>query len=100
MEKNMEFVVIAYDGKDEGALDRRLAVREEHLKGAAKMFEDGKLIFASALLNENGDMNGSIIFCDFPSEEAVNEEWLKKEPYVTGKVWEKVILKRAKVARH
>ena len=96
----MEFVVIAYDGKDKGALERRLAVREDHLKGAAKMFEEGKLIFASALLDEKGNMNGSIMFCDFPSEEEVNEEWLKNEPYITGKVWEKVILKRAKVARH
>ncbi len=96
----MEYVVIAYDGKDEGALERRLAVREEHLKGAAKMFEEGKLIFASALLDENGNMNGSIMFCDFPSEETVHEDWLKSEPYVTGKVWEKIILKRAKVAKH
>ena len=96
----MEFVVIAYDGKDKGAIERRLAVREEHLKGAAKMFEEGKLIFASALLDKDGNMNGSIMFCDFPSREAVNNEWLKNEPYITGKVWEKYILKRAKVARH
>jgi hypothetical protein len=96
----MEFVIIAYDGKDEAALERRTSVREEHLKGAAKMFEEGKLIFASALLDENEKMNGSIMFVDFPSEEAVKEEWLKNEPYVTGKVWEKVIIKRAKVAKH
>jgi uncharacterized protein YciI len=96
----MEFVVIAYDGKDENALARRMAVREAHLKGAAKMFEEGKLIFASALLDDNGNMNGSIMFCDFPSEEAVKEEWLNTEPYLTGKVWEKVIIKRAKVAKH
>ena len=96
----MEFVVIAYDGKDRGALERRLAVRAEHLKGAAKMFEEGKLIFASALLDKDGNMNGSIMFCDFPSREAVNKEWLENEPYITGKVWEKFILKRAKIAKH
>ena len=96
----MEFVVIAYDGRDKGALERRLAVREEHLKGAAKMFEEGKLIFASALLDKDGNMNGSIMFCDFPSKEAVNKEWLDDEPYITGKVWDKFIVKRAKVARH
>lgn len=96
----MKFVVIGYDGKDEKAMERRLAVRDEHLKGAAKMFEEGKLIFASALLDENENMNGSIMFCDFPSEEAVKKEWLNNEPYVTGKVWEKVIIKRAKIAKH
>ncbi len=40
----MEFVVIAYDYKDEKALERRMAVREAHLKGAAKMFAEGKLL--------------------------------------------------------
>ena len=96
----MEFVVIAYDGKDEAALERRMAVREAHLNGAAKMFEEGKLLFASALLDDKGNMNGSIMFVDFSSEEAVNEEWLKDEPYMKGKVWEKVIVKRAKIAKH
>jgi uncharacterized protein len=96
----MEFVVIGYDGKDENAMKRRLAVRDAHLKNAATLFEHGKLIFASALLDENEKMNGSIMFCDFPSEEAVHEEWLKNEPYITGKVWDKIIIKRAKIAKH
>lgn len=96
----MEFVLLGYDGKDNEAMDRRLAAREAHLKNAAKMFEEGKLLFASALLDENGKMNGSIMFCDFPSKEAIEEEWLKTEPYIIGKVWEKVIIKRAKIAKH
>ncbi|MBU0472673.1 MAG: hypothetical protein KKF62_00780 [Bacteroidetes bacterium] len=96
----MEFVIIGYDGKDSEAMNRRLAVREAHLKNADKMYEEGKLLFASALLDENEKMNGSIMFCDFPSREAIDEEWLKTEPYIIGKVWEKVIIKRAKIAKH
>ena len=96
----MEFVVIGYDGKDGNALERRESVREAHLENAKQMFESGKLLFASALLGENGNMNGSIMFCDFPSQEVLEEEWLKNEPYIIGKVWEKVIIKRAKVAKH
>ena len=34
----MQFLVIAHDYKDENALKRRLAVREEHLKFAGEMF--------------------------------------------------------------
>lgn len=96
----MEFVVIAYDGKDEAALERRLSVREVHLQNAKKMVESGRLLFASALLDNNENMNGSIMFCDYDSEEELRAEWLDNEPYMTGNVWEKVIIKRAKIAKH
>ena len=95
----MEFVVIGYDGKDEKALERRLSVREAHLENAKALFDSGKLLFASALLDENENMNGSIMFCDFPSKEALEEDWLKNEPYIIGNVWDKVIIKRTKVAK-
>jgi uncharacterized protein YciI len=96
----MQFVVIAHDYKEEKALERRMAVREEHLKNAGKMFEEGKLIFASALLDDNGKMNGSVMFVNFSSEEELRREWLEKEVYVTGDVWEKVEIRKAKVAKH
>ncbi len=96
----MEFVIIGYDGKDEGALERRLSVREAHLQNAKKMFQSGRLLFASALLDDNENMNGSIMFCNFDSEEELRTEWLDNEPYITGKVWDKVIVKRAKIAKH
>lgn len=96
----MEFVVIGYDGKDEKALERRISVREEHLSNARRLFDSGKLIFASAMLDDDGNMNGSIMFCDFPSKEELQKEWLDNEPYIKGKVWEKVIIRRAKVAKH
>jgi uncharacterized protein YciI len=96
----MEFVLIAHDYKEEKALERRMAVREEHLKNAGKMFEEGKLIFASALLDDNGKMNGSVMFVNFSSEEELKREWLEKEVYVTGGVWEKVEIRKAKVAKH
>ena len=36
----MQFIVIAYDGTDEGALERRLAVRDAHLKSAKEIPDD------------------------------------------------------------
>ncbi|MBK7104838.1 MAG: hypothetical protein IPH62_06110 [Ignavibacteriae bacterium] len=96
----MQFVVFAHDYKDEKALERRLAVREEHLKFAAQMFENGTWLFASALLDENGNMNGSVIFCDYENEEVLRKNWLDKEVYVTGKVWDEITIRKAKVAKH
>ena len=96
----MQFVVIGHDYKDEKALERRLAVREEHLNFADKMFNAGKWLFASALLDDNGNMNGSIIFCNYNSEEELRKEWLNNEAYVKGKIKKKIIIRKAKVAPH
>lgn len=96
----MEFIIIAYDYKDDKALERRFNVRDKHLEGAAKLHADGKLIFASALLDENGNMTGSVMAVNFTTENELKIEWLDNEPYITGKVWEKVIIKRAKFAKH
>jgi uncharacterized protein YciI len=96
----MHFVVIAHDYKDEKALERRMAVRGEHLKNAEVMFSNGKLIFASALLDKEGKMNGSVMFVDFPTEEELKKEWLDNEAYVIGKVWEDITIRMAKVAKH
>lgn len=54
----MQFIIIARDYKDKNALQKRLAVREEHLKFAEESIKSGKWLFASALLDNNGDMNG------------------------------------------
>jgi len=94
------FIVIAHDGKDEGALERRLSVRESHLEFASKMFDSGKWLFASALLDDEGIMNGSVIVCDFSSQKELEEEWLDKEAYVLGNVWEDVTIRKAKIAKH
>jgi len=96
----VQFVVVAYDGTDEGALDRRLSVRGDHLKQADEMFADGLWLFAAGLLDEDGKMIGSMIVCDFPSREELQTRWLDNEPYVTGNVWEKIAVHRAWVPPH
>lgn len=93
----MQFIVTGYDGNDEKALDRRLAAREQHLKLATEMFEKGNLLYATALLNEEGKMIGSTMICEFSSREDL-DKWLEKEPYVLGKVWENIEIKNCQVA--
>jgi hypothetical protein len=93
----MQFVVIGHDGKDDKALDRRLAAREAHLATFKENHAKGVFLYAVALLDDEGTMNGSIIVCDFASEEALKTEWLDREPYVLGKVWESVEIRKGMV---
>lgn len=96
----MQFIVVAHDGKDKNALKRRMKVREDHLKFAEEMFDQGKWLYAAALLDDNGKMNGTMIVCDFESRDHLEEEWFDKEPYILGDVWEEIIVSKAKVAQH
>ncbi len=81
-----QFVVIARDAKDEGALERRLAVREAHIKACDLAVETGQQIYRAALLSEDGKMCGSVMVFEMESR-AVLDDYLKNEPYVTNKVW-------------
>jgi len=92
----MEFIVIGYDGTDDGAMDRRLKVRDEHLALAESMKKEGKLLYASAILDDNEKMIGSVLIMDFPSKEDL-DRWLENEPYVKGDVWRTIEVKPGKV---
>lgn len=92
----MQFLVTAYDGTDEGALDRRLAARNEHMKLVETMKKEGRYLCAAALLGENDKMIGSVLIVDFPTINDL-EEWLKIEPYVTSNVWKQIDVKPCKV---
>ena len=94
----MQFVVLGYDGTDAGAPRRRMAARDAHLRTAKEMYDEGTLLYAAALENDDGVMIGSMIVCDFPSRTELEEQWLKTEPYVVGNVWERYTVSRAKVA--
>ncbi|EKE14465.1 MAG: hypothetical protein ACD_12C00493G0002 [uncultured bacterium] len=94
----MQFLVIGKDGKDEKVMDRRLAVREAHIKLGDEMEASGERWYGCAILNDEGKMIGSMAVLDFPSEKEL-QEYLKKEPYVVGKVWETVEVSKCDVKR-
>jgi uncharacterized protein YciI len=93
----MQFVVTGHDGSDQEAVARRLAKREEHLKAADKMKQAGILKFATALLDDDGKMIGSILVVDYPKREDL-DAWLKVEPYILGDVWRSVDVRPCRVA--
>ena len=86
----MQFLVLGYDGKDEQALERRLAVREAHLAGSERMYAAGQWQDSGALLDDEGKMVGSFIVCEYGSREELESLWLDGEPYVTGEVWKRI----------
>jgi uncharacterized protein YciI len=90
----MQFIVIAHDYKD--GLKKRLAVRNKHIELGDKLVAEGKVLYGVALLDNKGQMNGSVYILDFPSQNDL-DEYLKIEPYVVGKVWEKIEIIPCKV---
>lgn len=96
-ENIMQFIVTGKDGTDAGALDRRMAAREDHLAMAEEMKNAGKWLYAAAILNDAGNMAGSVIICEFENRDALQAEWLDREPYILGKVWETVDITPAAV---
>ena len=92
----MQFVVIGRDGTDDGALERRMAAREAHLKTGDEYLNSGNFLMATALLDDTGKMCGSIMLVDFEDRVAL-DSWLEKEPYVTGDVWKDVEVFQTKI---
>lgn len=96
----MHFLVLGYDGTDAQAAARRLAARPAHLEQARTQFATGRWLYALAILDDEGRMVGSAIVCDFPSRSVLESEWLEREPYVTGRVWERIEIRQALIPQH
>lgn len=82
----MQFLVVARDGTDDGALERRQRTRPTHLDSIGPLVDAGNVLVGGALLNESGDMIGSMVLVEFPDREGV-DAWLAGDPYVTDGVW-------------
>ncbi len=93
----MQYVVIAHDGTDAKAADRRTAARPAHIEGAKRMKEAGTLLTGGAILDDDGNMIGSVMVVDFSTREDL-DTWLDGDPYVTGNAWERIEVKPFRVA--
>ncbi|MFA5877217.1 MAG: YciI family protein [Candidatus Paceibacterota bacterium] len=91
----MQFLVIGMDGTDKEAANRRSAVREKHIALGDELVASGNMWYGAALLNDDGSIKGSMLMMSFSSEVKL-QEWLDKEPYATGKVWEKTYIHKCK----
>jgi hypothetical protein len=95
----MQWLIIARDGTDAEAPQRRQAARPAHLENAAKLQAQGHLLVGGALTDETGNMIGSAAIAQFATR-AELDEWLRTDPYVTGGVWRDIEVLPYKVALH
>jgi len=92
-----QFVVMGMDGLDDGALERRLAVREAHLAYTDAARLDGKIKLAVAVQDDAVTKSiGSILLVEMDSKADV-EAYVAQEPYVLGNVWQEVTIYPAAV---
>jgi len=94
----MQFLLIAYDGTDAGALNRRMKSRPEHLEKISVVKKAGEFLYGGAILDDTGKMIGSMILYEMP-DRATLDERLKNEPYIYNKVWEKIEIRPFRIAK-
>ena len=94
----MLYVIHAYDYTDEQALQRRLNVRPQHLDTVRQLKAEGHFVIGGALLNPDDQMIGSMMVVDFADETSLHQ-WLDNDPYVQGRVWEKIDVKPFREAK-
>jgi uncharacterized protein len=92
----MQFVVIAHDGSDEDALDRRMRARAAHIELGDRLRAEGHALYGVAMLDDAGTMVGSVMVMEYPSRAAL-DEWLAIEPYMIGGVWHDVQVRPCRV---
>ena len=92
-----QYLVYAWDGTDDQALERRMSARPAHFEGARKLKKNGNFIFAGALLNDQQKMIGSTMVVQFETPEEL-KNWMNTEPYIINNVWKKIEVHPFKVA--
>lgn len=80
----MRFALICTDKAEH--LEVRKANREAHL---AYIASTGIVEMAGPFLNENGDMNGSLVVLEVP-DRAAAEAWAEADPYAVAGLFAKV----------
>lgn len=92
----MHFLIIARDGTDDRALERRLSARERHLASITRLRDEGRALYGAALIDDSGVMRGSVLVMNFETREDL-DAYLLGEPYVTEEVWKDIEVRRCRV---
>lgn len=80
----MDFALICRDGP--GKVERRMAARAEHMAGLKSAKADGTIIDGGAMLDDEGNMVGSVVLCRF-ADRAALDAYLDREPYAREGIW-------------
>lgn len=91
-DRRTDTVVVAMDGTDAGALERRLRVREAHFARLRPAARDGTVAMGVALLDPGEErMIGSVVVLRFDNDAAARA-WVDTDAYVSGDVWRDITL--------
>ena len=93
----IQYLVIAHDGTDVEALNRRMNVRPTHFETARQLKANNNFIFGGAMLDDQGKMTGSMMVVQFESEDDLLL-WMRREPYIVDNVWQSIEVKPFKIA--
>jgi uncharacterized protein YciI len=92
-----QYLIIARDGTDNKAFDRRMNVRPDHFSKARELKANGNFIIGGAILDDAGKMIGSMMVVQFETEDEL-KVWMRNEPYIDGDVWQHIEVEPFKVA--
>ena len=87
----MQFLLIAHDGTDAEAAQRREAARPAHIAGVTKLKEGGHLRIGGAILDQDGTPVGSAAVFEFDSR-AELDRYLETDPFVNEGVWQDITI--------
>lgn len=90
-----QFLLLASDHVDAGAYDRRMSARADHIAFIDQLRDSKQAIVGAALLDETGKMIGSTLFLNMTQEEL--DSYLRDEPYITNRVWDKIEVKECRI---
>ena len=85
----MHFMVLAWDGTDDGAVERRKAARPAHGEYIGKLHADGTVVLGAGLLDDEGVIRGSLVITSHATRADV-DTYIDGEPLNTGGAWERV----------
>ena len=93
----MGYAVIAWDGKDEGAVERRMAARDRHLSVITEWAADGRLALGVPLFTPDWKPAGSLMLLEVPDQAGL-DAYLAEEPFAAGDVWKRVEIHPFRIA--
>src|SRR5918993_3367614 len=85
----MGYAVIAWDGDDAGAVERRMAVRDRHMAVITEWAADGCLALGLPLYTPDWKPAGSLMLLEVPDRAGL-DAYLAAEPFAAGEVWKRV----------
>jgi uncharacterized protein YciI len=92
-----QYLILARDGTDPGALDRRMNAWPAHFEMAKELKKNKNFVIGGAILDNEGKMSGSMMVVQFETEDEL-VQWMKNEPYINGNVWQSIEVRPFKVA--